>query len=147
MKTILIVDDDSDDRALFSEAITKVDPELNLQIGFNGLMALNKVKEEKPDLIFLDINMPVMDGWRCLSALKSTESTKDIPVIMYSTSSYIEDIDRAISMGALCFFTKPYGFNDLKTSIAMVISHLKNETLSKLQNSFIIHEAVMHLPA
>ncbi len=132
---ILLIDDDGDDREFFCEAlecstiqaVCHTAPE-----GRKGLNQLEKKEIEIPDLIFLDINMPIMNGWQCLSILKQKEEYKHIPVIMYSTSSFPEDINKAQQLGALCFFSKPRGFNHLKTSLESVITHLVNGSLSSL---------------
>src|SRR5207302_9453827 len=104
VKRFLLVDDDTDDRELFSEALVSVDPVIICDLAADAEEALKKLdkKEGPPDLIFLDINLPVMTGWQFLSNLKSTEAYKDIPVIMYSTSNNQRDKDIAKDLGALC---------------------------------------------
>jgi CheY-like chemotaxis protein len=117
MKTFLLVDDDEDDTSMFCEAIAAIDPALVCYTAENGIEALEILKDNKsvkPELIYMDINMPVMDGWECLTMLKQDEQLKDIPVIVYSTSSRKQDALKAFSLGALCFFTKPDQFKDLK---------------------------------
>src|SRR4051812_33874815 len=119
-KRILLIDNDRDDRELFCEALNAIAPDFVCYTAVNGreaLSALDTKKFETPDLIFLDINMPVMTGWQVLSTLKAQESYKNIPVIMYSTSLYREEVLMAEQYGALCFFTKPYGLTELKRTL------------------------------
>lgn len=120
LKIFLLADDDQDDADFFHEAL--VGKPILSHYARNGLEALHKLKtlEEKPHLIFLDINMPVMNGWQCLKALKENEECKHIPVIIYSTSSHQRDIDIARNMGALCFFTKPDNFSELRNSLHLI---------------------------
>lgn len=132
---ILLVDDDSDDREFFCEALKALAQPTVCYTAPNGRIALSQIdnKEiEVPDLIFLDVNMPVMNGWQCLSILKEHEEYKSIPVIMYSTSSYPEDIRKAQELGALCFFSKPPAFKDLKSRLEAVIKHLMDDSLSSI---------------
>jgi CheY-like chemotaxis protein len=60
-----------------------------------------------PDVIFLDLNMPVMNGWQCLAKLKNSEAYKEIPVVMYTTSSNPRDYEIAIDLNAHGLITKP----------------------------------------
>lgn len=115
IRDILLVDDDLDDVDLFREALNEVDSLVNFHSAKNGLEALELLHSTQiitPDLIFLDINMPAMNGWRCLAELKNTPLLKQIPVVMYSTSATKMDEQRASGLGANAS-TKSR--NDLKT--------------------------------
>jgi CheY-like chemotaxis protein len=102
-KVILLADDDSDDREMFHEALEIVDKDITCYSTVNGSELLEKIYtlEKEPDLIFLDMNMPVMNGWQCLEILKIAERYRDIPVIMISTSSHQKDMETSIRLGAL----------------------------------------------
>lgn len=114
-KSILLIDDDSDDAELFHEALEEIDPLVKLLRTADGCEALELLRtlDAHPDVIFLDINMPRMDGWECLTELKSSEGLKSIPVIMYSTSSHQREKERAIEMGASMFISKPDSYAQL----------------------------------
>lgn len=138
MKKFLIVDDDTDDREMFCEALQQVVPDCichNAPNGRRAILALDEGEIERPDLIFLDINMPLMNGWQCLSKLKESAAYKAIPVIMYSTSSYPEDVEKADRLGALCFFIKPSNFRELKSSLAVVADHVNTGSLATLAHN------------
>ena len=107
-KIILLADDDRDDTEMFCEALAEIHDTVICHSAINGHELLKKLNEitEKPDLIFLDLNMPIMNGWDCLKLLKENESTRDIPVIMISTSSHKKEMDVAMSLGAICYFVK-----------------------------------------
>jgi CheY-like chemotaxis protein len=103
--TVLVTDDDEDLRLLC---------QMHLEIaGFrvtqaaNGREALDVVAAERPDLILLDLMMPVMDGWECLSELKSNGS-KDIPVFVITGKNQQADQEKAFSLGASAFIAKPF---------------------------------------
>ena len=88
-KRILLADDDADDRALFCEAISEIDSSLLCHAVSNGDQALKWLAQERnrPDVIFLDVNMPVVTGWECIHQIKQKTELRHIPVIMYSTTS------------------------------------------------------------
>src|SRR5688572_31751202 len=95
---ILLIDDDSDDRLLFYEAVQEVSPDtacITEQDGRKALADLNNTSIDLPDVIFVDVNMPYLNGWECLDRIKSAQIAKEIPVIMFSTSSAEKDVARA----------------------------------------------------
>jgi CheY-like chemotaxis protein len=71
----------------------------------------------RPDIIFLDLNMPGMDGFECLRELKADKSLMDIPIVMYSTSSSNGDIKKAMKLGAANFVTKPTSCDQLENAL------------------------------
>lgn len=128
LKTFALADDDPDDASLFQEALLEIDPAIVVERAANGLELLDKMKSRDfhtPDIIFLDINMPEMNGWECLSELKNDQHLKAIPVVMYSTSSNVYDKTKATKLGAVFFYTKPDTFQDLKKFLAQLITNPK----------------------
>jgi CheY-like chemotaxis protein len=126
LKTFALADDDIDDANLFQEALLEIDPGITVERASNGLELLDKMKSHDfhtPDIIFLDINMPEMNGWECLSQLKNDRQLKAIPVVMYSTSSNVYDRAKATKLGAVFFYTKPDTFQDLKKFLAGLITN------------------------
>jgi len=116
IRKFLLVDDDEDDTELFLEALRNIDEQIELHTGHSCRDILSELKHGNfdPEIIFLDINMPDMNGWECLSVLKKDNSLKDIPVVMYSTSSVNLDGKKALNQGAVCFLEKPSSFMKLK---------------------------------
>lgn len=135
-KIILLADDDRDDTEMFCEALEEIDNTIICYCTINGEELLYKINglTEKPNLIFLDLNMPIMDGWDCLKILKADKRYSDIPVIMISTSSHKEDMDAAISLGALCYFVKPNTYNELKTVLQVVTTNLESGLKNAIAN-------------
>ena len=84
----------------------------------NGLEAVREVRAEKPDLILLDLMMPIMDGFEFLRWLKSAPETSDIRVIVLSALNTNEDIVKAYEMGANDFITKPIPLNKLVHAVS-----------------------------
>lgn len=115
-KTVLIADDDPDDVEMFMEALQEIDNNISCVSAGNGyeaLQILNVVNATKPDVIFLDLNMPKLSGKQCLIKLKQQAQFADIPVIIFTTSKLDDDNEEMRRLGALDFITKPSRFTDL----------------------------------
>ena len=123
-KKILLVDDDSDDQLFFTDALSEVNPDIECITAKNGLEAIVHLKtiSPMPTIIFLDLNMPFMNGFECLAELQKENKFKNIPVVIYSTSSNTIDVERTKEMGAKHFMTKPSDFNILKTKLREILS-------------------------
>ncbi|PZR22617.1 MAG: response regulator [Flavobacterium psychrophilum] len=135
MTRILLIDDDRDDRDFFTAALSRLPHEVQCTTLENGHALLPKLAQgaiDRPDVIFLDVNVPEMSGWECLNLIKAYENFKNIPVIMYSTSKHQEDILRARTSGALCFFTKPYAIAELREALTDVVSRLEKGNIENL---------------
>ena len=120
---LLIIDDDSEDCELFCEAVNEVDGSitcLTAQDGKEAIQLLTTLKDQ-PDYIFLDINMPIMNGKETLAEIKRTPKLKQIPVIMYSTTSNTEEIQGYYAMGAHDFLIKPHNFKKLVEALTSII--------------------------
>jgi CheY-like chemotaxis protein len=111
---IFLLEDDPDDQKLFEEALAEINSNIILTIAENGEEALNMLNRSllEPDLIFADINVPLMNGIEFLRNIRQTPHLKDIPAIMLSTSRREEHSRETDSLGAQ-FFTKPSGFREL----------------------------------
>lgn len=114
-KICLLVDDDPDDQEVFLTALSDVSDSALCLIAPDGDRALGLLHNEEtiPDYIFLDLNMPRMNGFEFLAAMKKSKVLKDIPVIVYSTTSQPAQIERVKKLGATEFFTKSYKYKDL----------------------------------
>ncbi|MHA4811904.1 response regulator [Flavitalea flava] len=123
---ILLADDDEDDCLLFEDALREICPEnRNLRTAGDGrqLMQLLQDKDPvSPNVIFLDLNMPVKNGFECLDEIKQNEKLKDIPVVIFSTSQQSETISTVYKKGANLYIRKPGTFHQLKRVIERVLS-------------------------
>jgi CheY-like chemotaxis protein len=132
-KSVLLVDDDPDDAELFCEGLAAADPEINCHAARNGKEALDLLQNiTLPGLIFLDLNMPIMNGWDCLKVLKGNDRYQHIPVVMYSTSSNKKEIEMAADMGAIGFITKPDDFGELKRILKNVAEEIAGGSLGRM---------------
>jgi CheY-like chemotaxis protein len=123
-KLILVVDDDNDDVFLFREAVKKINKDYHCLTASNGEEALEVLETASiiPDIIFMDINMPRMNGKECLKHLKNNPQFSAIPITIYSTSNREHEIEEIYKLGAVDFFTKPIRFNNLVETIANILA-------------------------
>jgi CheY-like chemotaxis protein len=130
LNVILMVDDDHDDREVFHEAIFKVHPSTEVIFASDGDEALQilSILKTIPDVIFLDYNMPRMTGVQCLRALKADKKTKNIPVIMYTTSGDREEEKVSLLLGADHYFQKTTHFDYLCTELQRLLAPMQNKT-------------------
>ena len=127
VKSVLLVEDDIDDQYFFRSALNLIHPKVSCVVANNGVEALKLLKQLLPfDLIFMDLNMPMMNGFECIKNIKASENSKHIPVIIMSTSNHAGDIEMCSKLGALGYFTKPSNFDELFGKIETLISHVKN---------------------
>jgi len=121
---ILVVDDDVDDLLFFTDALAEIDAQIECITAMNGIDALRKLENlpVRPDFIFLDLNMPKMNGKQCLWHIKNNPLFQSIPVIIYSTSRLQDDMDEVTELGAAAFLIKPNKFQLLKTEIARILT-------------------------
>jgi diguanylate cyclase (GGDEF)-like protein/PAS domain S-box-containing protein len=117
--TILVVDDTLENVTLLSR-ILKMSG-YNIQVASSGTQAVDVAKTLLPDLILLDINMPVMDGFEACARLKEDERTREIPVIFISALDSIEDKVRAFRAGGVDYILKPFEYEEVQ---ARVETHL-----------------------
>ncbi|MGK4566267.1 response regulator [Flavobacterium sp. 3HN19-14] len=121
--TILLVDDDPDDQMLFSEALSEANAAViytSANDGVEALEQLNPGGKPLPDLIFMDVNMPRMDGISCLKEIRKIEQLRGIPVVMYSTSSYYQK--ECYEYGALDYIEKPTDYSKLCNTLKNILS-------------------------
>ncbi|HEY0654266.1 MAG TPA: response regulator [Chryseosolibacter sp.] len=136
-KIFVMADDDRDNAELCCEALAGIDRSIICHCVTDGKQVLKRLanKEfQRPQIIFLDINMPGMNGWECLKELKTDEQYRNIPVIMCSTSSHNREANIAIGMGALGFFAKPRDFLELKEILKAIASSLNEDPLKAVSH-------------
>ncbi len=125
MTTILVVEDDQDIRFLLSETVS--DLGYDVLEAAEGGAGFRRAIEEHPDVILLDVMMPVMDGFQVLAKLKEHAETHPMPVIMVSARGQEQDIMRAMRGGAWGFVIKPWSQDDLESKINNAVEELLQE--------------------
>lgn len=119
---ILLADDDPDDILVFQLAIAEIAPLSKISVVNDGNEALKFLKKQQPDLIFLDINMPCKNGIECLEEIRSDDAFNDLPVIIYSTTINISQLNASFNKGASLYMQKPTNYEDIKKSISSILS-------------------------
>jgi CheY-like chemotaxis protein len=122
---IIIADDDRDDQYIIQQALKETKLKHHLVFVSNGLELVDYLlgkndqnpAASKPDLILMDLNMPLLDGYGVLEQVRSNNDLKDIPVYILSTSRFDYDKEKSLKLGATDFFSKPYQFEELKLII------------------------------
>ncbi len=149
--SVLLADDDTDDCIFFKEAVEELTMDTQLTTLDDGeqLMAhLNGKINELPDVLFLDLNMPLKNGFECLSEIKSNPGLKLLPVIIFSTSLEQEVVNQLYKNGAQYFIRKPPDFSQFKkiihqTFITIIIPKIISQPAREyfvltVQNSLIL---------
>jgi CheY-like chemotaxis protein len=123
MIVCLLIDDDQDDQEIFSMALEDINSDIQCVMASNGIAALEKLKAKKPlipDYIFIDMNMPRMNGMECLQEIQKLDHLRDVDVFMYSTSSDETMIEKSKALGAKDFIVKPPGLALLTEKLIQV---------------------------
>jgi DNA-binding response OmpR family regulator/anti-anti-sigma regulatory factor len=123
---ILIVDDDPNNLQLISDILSELSVEVSVES--NGMSALEQISREPPDLILMDVQMPIMDGFDACERLKANPSTSHIPVIFMTALADRVDKLKGLSLGAIDYITRPFDQGEL---LARVQVHLQLRTLTK----------------
>lgn len=122
--TILLVDDDEDDRNLFIEATKEVDSTIGCFSASDGVEALVYLRDDRnevPDFIFLDLRMPGLSGEECLTEIKREPRTAHIPVIVYTTSRDVRESVTLKQLGAAHFASKPVSPDEVFYMVSFII--------------------------
>ena len=128
-KVLLLIDDDQDDLEMLEMQLKKIDSALQIFTAIDGEDALETLQKKmilEPDLIFLDINMPIMDGKQFLREIKKDSRLRHIPVIIYSTSKSQADMEETSKLGATSYLPKPNNHHELRNSLTSLLQKLLN---------------------
>ncbi len=120
---ILLADDDNEDRELFAEALEESGLDYNLKTFENGKQLVDYLNdpEEIPNLLFLDLNMPLLSGLESLKIIRANTALDKMPVAIYSTSSSENDKNSTFESGANIYISKPSDFSQLKKMLKQVV--------------------------
>jgi len=122
---ITLADDDEDDRLFFIDAFEELKINTIVNTVNNGKELLNFLNHPEtilPNIIFLDLNMPILNGIECLKEIKLNDKFKDIVIAIYSTSSSDQDVEDTFVLGANIYIKKPSNFENLKKILADIVT-------------------------
>lgn len=124
LATVLIADDDPDDRLMMKEAFAERYRECRIRFAHDGVQLMRILeREELPDLILLDLNMPLKDGREVLKEIKSSSALRHIPTVIMTTSDNEEDIRFCYDAGANSYIAKPSSYSEILDIVSVLKSY------------------------
>ena len=120
---ILLIDDDVDDQLIFREMIQEIAPPIECIVAGNGVEGLGILAKTQPPpaIIFLDLNMPLINGWECLERIKMNDRLNQIPIVILTTSDNKADKKKTLEQGASKFLTKTADLGLLRQGIREIL--------------------------
>ncbi|WP_373519055.1 response regulator [Pricia sp.] len=127
--TLYLADDDADDREFFIEALEEVPVLTEVREFSNGVDLMDALfsKEPLPDAVFLDLHMPLMDGFECLTDIRSFPQFAKVKIIVYSTSYHEREVNQLKEDGADHYLQKPNSFQELQSLLFQSVRILEHE--------------------
>lgn len=122
IRHILMADDDRDHAILFERVIKKEYAQTKVSFVHDGEQLIQFLHLNKIDLLFLDLNMPCKNGYECLQEIRRDVSLKDLPIIVYSSSAQLSDIQKSFLYQADFYLVKPFITEHLKKAVKMILS-------------------------
>ena len=122
---ILLADNDENDRAFFKDALLEIKVKTDLKLANNGsqlMKYLDNPENRLPDIVFMDLNLPVLSGMECLIEIRKEIRLRDLAIAIYSTASSEENIEEAFVQGANIYIKKPDDFLVLKIVLEHVLT-------------------------
>ncbi|PZX60263.1 CheY-like chemotaxis protein [Algoriphagus ratkowskyi] len=141
---LLLADDDEDDRFFFKDSLSKLPFETDLTTVTNGVELMSMLLtggKNIPDVIFLDLNMPMKSGFECLSEIMRHDKLKQLPIIIYSTSMDEPVVNTLYEQGAFHYIRKPGEYSKLKDVIFKGLSSLMNKPVKPTKENFVIQSS------
>lgn len=136
-RNVLIIDDDDDDCALIAETLHEIDSQIKCVCMKDGRVALAYVVETEnlPDIIFLDLHMPKMNGLEFLKVLKSDPELLNIPVVICTDSKIADEMEECKKMGAAEFIMKPSSFLLIKYEIRKALMSIAGSMITEVSKA------------
>jgi CheY-like chemotaxis protein len=122
IKHIVLADDDKDHGLIFQTILHSIAPGLCFTQVFDGAELLKFLYMNKVDLVFLDLHMPCKNGHECLDEIKTNPAIQDTPVLVYSSSCQMADIQKSFLHHADVYMVKPFSTEHLKKALQSVLS-------------------------
>jgi CheY-like chemotaxis protein len=122
MNHVVLADDDRDHGLLFQTVLKQVDPTKILTIVRDGEELMRLLQQQVPDLLFLDLNMPCKHGLECLLEIRQQLQLRDLPVVVYSSSTHMTDIQRSYLHKADLYMVKPFNSFHLKNALQSILT-------------------------
>ncbi|MFL5741347.1 MAG: response regulator [Flavisolibacter sp.] len=121
IKDIFLADDNTNDCLAFEKALLSIHPKFRLTTVTNGEELLQLLSHYVPELLFLDLEMPLRNGIQCLQTIRSNRLLHHLPIIVFTATQRLNNIQVAYGMGANLFFIKPRNFESLVSSLRTIL--------------------------
>lgn len=145
---IWLADDDKDDCELFEDVLKQILPPASLTIIPNGEVLMNTLTPAcKPDILFLDINMPCKDGLDCLVEIRAQRSFSRLPIVIFSSTKESKFIHTSYGYGANLFYSKPTSFNELIAGLGNLFKMNWNDPFTITSDHYVNNKFVAFNPA
>jgi len=122
MNHVILADDDRDHGILFEHILKQVDPSKTLTIIKDGEQLIEFLTSQVPDLLFLDLNMPCKNGHECLLEIRQKLGLIDLPVVVYSSSTHMTDIQKSYLNKADLYMVKPFNSFHLRNALESILT-------------------------
>jgi len=129
---ILIADDDFDNRVIAQEALKAAGYRTLLAV--NGLEAIALVAEEKPDLLLLDLSMPMMNGWDVAKKIRKKEKGHHLPIIAFTAHALVGEAEKAVAAGCDDYLAKPCAPKDIAKAVAGLLDRVGKRSLDEARH-------------
>lgn len=136
-KHVVLADDDRDHAFLFERILKQVNPYHTLTIAADGTELLDLLLSQPPDVLFLDLRMPSKNGIECLKEIRNTPALNNLPIVVYSSSSKMTDIQRSYSHQADLYMVKPFHTDHLQNALQAVLAMDLKDTATLRHHYFI----------
>jgi DNA-binding response OmpR family regulator len=120
--SVMIAEDDDDDFFIFSVAVSETAFTVILRRAEDGDLLMKLLEEELPDILFLDLLMPMRDGKQCLRELRSDKRYDNMPIIVYTSLEDLESVEYCYRQGSNLYTIKPNSIHDLKVALQRILS-------------------------
>lgn len=119
MPRILIIEDNEENREALARRLQRRG--YDIVVAGDGQQGVEMAKSEKPDLVLMDMNMPILDGWRASQMIRTDPDTEQLPIIGLTAHALEGDREKALQAGCSDYHTKPVEFSQLMTQIELLI--------------------------
>jgi len=145
IRHISLADDDKDHALLFTHILKKEFPHVQISCVTDGDQLIQFLHISQTDLLFLDLNMPCKDGYECLQEIRTDPFLQDLPIIVYSSSAHLSDIQKSFIHRADFYLVKPFHTDHLRTALKKILSFDWKENPPIKQHYFINNSFVPYI--
>ena len=121
IQNIILAEDDEDDKYIFADALKEIDEKIKVEYVTDGNKLMNLLQHFLPDILFLDLDMPHKNGLECVVEIRNNSRVKDLPVVVFSSTTRPANIQTAYEMGAHLFLIKSSNFKDYNEALKTIM--------------------------